>query len=175
MPLLAGPGELKEASDAVPRLRIHAGQSDVSSSCRAAVRCVDYLVSHPRRTCFWASCFACFAARFSLRVRLGFFGWLDGVDLVAMRPPYIRPSRSGSADRSGSSRGRCRRDRGRGSVPPAPSVAHFVRSAEPRRVIDACTETQDARSTRTVSRSVAITRTTAAFRARSGCQRLSAR
>jgi hypothetical protein len=60
--------------------------------------CAAYLASQPRRACFCASCFACFAARFSFNVRLGFFGWLDGVDLVAMRSPY---DFSGAAARSG--------------------------------------------------------------------------
>lgn len=41
-----------------------------------------------RRVCFCASCLTCFAARFSLRVRLGFLGSLDGVDLVAMCLQY---------------------------------------------------------------------------------------
>jgi len=43
-----------------------------------------YFVSHPLRVSFRASCFDCFAARFSLSVRLGFFGWLDGVDFEAI-------------------------------------------------------------------------------------------
>ena len=46
------------------------------------------MASQPRRVCFCVSSFACFAARFSFNVRLGFFGWLDGVDLLPIPPPY---------------------------------------------------------------------------------------
>lgn len=49
-----------------------------------------YLASHARRACFCTSSLACLAARFSFKVRLGFFGWLDGVDLLPITSRYGR-------------------------------------------------------------------------------------
>ncbi len=51
-----------------------------------------YFESELRRACFWASCFACFAARFSLIDRLGFFALPDGVDFDAMAQHYGAPT-----------------------------------------------------------------------------------
>jgi len=43
-----------------------------------------YLDSQPLRTAFCAACLAFFAARFSFRVRPGFFASADGFDFSAM-------------------------------------------------------------------------------------------
>lgn len=44
--------------------------------------------SQDLRACFWVSSFWCLAARFSFSDLLGFFGWLDGVDLFPMHLRY---------------------------------------------------------------------------------------
>src|SRR5688572_30737948 len=63
-----------------PRRRPHVGL------LRHLVKKPYFVASQLRRAAFLSSSLACLAARFSLRVLPGFFGWLAGVDLFPITP-----------------------------------------------------------------------------------------
>src|SRR5204863_4433452 len=74
-----------------------------------------YLMSHSLCCCFWASCFWCLTARFSLRERPGFLAWLLGLDFSPMTSSVWSDGGRGSAypDRRHQSGARRHRPRGR--------------------------------------------------------------
>ena len=47
-----------------------------------------YWCSQDLRICFWVACFWCLVARFSLRLRPGFFAWPEGFDFCAITARY---------------------------------------------------------------------------------------
>jgi hypothetical protein len=71
---------------------VRAHGSVLAGSCRRRVaplrRSARYLVPHSARACFWDTCFASLAFRFSFTERPGFFVEPDGFDFVAINEAY---------------------------------------------------------------------------------------